>query len=368
VRHRLGAALAALLLAVPQPTAATPPRAEDEVSYRVARGLTFRQWDLTVKKRPVRAHLLTVDPSTRGLRFEYSSREEVTMRGRLTRLLRDEANVVAGVNTDFFDIHDTGAPLGVGIERGRLLHGPSTGWVSAFVVGPGGRPQIKRLPVNASIAGRPDIVVAGVNTPHVPRHGIGLYTPRWGSAPGYHVTDGARRRDVRQVVVRDGRVVSNSRAVDDGTPIVGRLLLGRGEGASDLAGLQIGAGVRLRHRVDGSFRVAVGGSQILLRRGESVAVDDREPHPRTAVGIDRDTGRLLFLVVDGRQDFSAGVTLAELADLLLDLGAERALNFDGGGSSTMVARSPQGDVGVVNSPSAGRQRRIAQGLAITSTQ
>ena len=34
-----------------------------------------------------------------------------------------------------------------------------------------------------------------------------------------------------------------------------------------------------------------------------------------------------------------GLTLEELADLLVDLGAEYAINMDGGGSSTMVMPS-----------------------------
>jgi exopolysaccharide biosynthesis protein len=92
--------------------------------------------------------------------------------------------------------------------------------------------------------------------------------------------------------------------------------------------------------------------------------NDRELHPRTAIGVDRDAGRLLLLVIDGRARFSRGFTLVELARMLRQLGAEDALNFDGGGSSTMVAENRDGVVGVRNAPSDGRQRRIPEGLAI----
>jgi hypothetical protein len=62
-------------------------------------------------------------------------------------------------------------------------------------------------------------------------------------------------------------------------------------------------------------------------------------HPRTAVAVSRDEPRLWLVVVDGRQgDYSTGMTLPELADLLEALGAEEALNLDGGGSSVMVVR------------------------------
>jgi exopolysaccharide biosynthesis protein len=94
-------------------------------------------------------------------------------------------------------------------------------------------------------------------------------------------------------------------------------------------------------------------------------VDDRELHPRTAIGIDRETGQVLMLVVDGRQTFSRGYTMVELANLMQTLGAEDALNLDGGGSSTMLALDPIGRIGVRNSPSDGFERRVGNGLEIT---
>lgn len=73
--------------------------------------------------------------------------------------------------------------------------------------------------------------------------------------------------------------------------------------------------------------------------------------PRTAVGIIGDN-HLVFVVVDGRQEgYSEGVTLPELADVMLSLGATTAYNLDGGGSSTMYFNGQ-----VVNSPSNGGER------------
>ena len=103
---------------------------------------------------------------------------------------------------------------------------------------------------------------------------------------------------------------------------------------------------------------------MLLLHGVRRVVDDRELHPRTAIGIDRDTGQVLMLVVDGRQTFSRGYTMVELANLMTALGAEDALNLDGGGSSTMLALDPTG-LGVLNSPSDGFERSVANGLEVT---
>ena len=86
---------------------------------------------------------------------------------------------------------------------------------------------------------------------------------------------------------------------------------------------------------------------------EDVAIDSNlgnrtidGDNPRTAVGV-IDDNHLVFIVVDGRQDDSAGVSLTELAEIFEGLGAKTAYNLDGGGSSTMVfddqlVNDPQG--------------------------
>ena len=81
--------------------------------------------------------------------------------------------------------------------------------------------------------------------------------------------------------------------------------------------------------------------------------------PRTAVGV-IDENHLVFVVVDGRQSgYSEGVTLTELADIMVDLGATTAYNLDGGGSSTMYF-----DGEVINSPSNGGERATSDILYI----
>jgi hypothetical protein len=88
---------------------------------------------------------------------------------------------------------------------------------------------------------------------------------------------------------------------------------------------------------------------------------DRTRAPRTAIGVRAD-GTALLVVVDGRADLrhSVGVTLAELARVMLNLGCESAMNMDGGGSSVMFVHDPgarslrlRDDLreGVVNLPS-----------------
>jgi hypothetical protein len=82
-------------------------------------------------------------------------------------------------------------------------------------------------------------------------------------------------------------------------------------------------------------------------------------HPRTAMGITR-KGEVLLITVDGRQTgLSRGVSLAELAQILLEHGAWDGVNMDGGGSTTMSLRG-----GLLNSPSEGIERAVANMLLL----
>ncbi|MDQ3986019.1 MAG: phosphodiester glycosidase family protein [Actinomycetota bacterium] len=107
----------------------------------------------------------------------------------------------------------------------------------------------------------------------------------------------------------------------------------------------------------------VAGSPILMQEG-LVVVEQCDGyvcqrHPRTGVGATA-AGKILLVTVDGRQSDSAGMTVVEFARFFRWLGADRALNLDGGGSTTMVLEGE-----VINDPSdpAG-ERPVTSGLLV----
>lgn len=57
--------------------------------------------------------------------------------------------------------------------------------------------------------------------------------------------------------------------------------------------------------------------------------------PRAAIGMNKDY--IWSVVCDGRSEADAGMTLTELADVFMTLGADYALNLDGGGSATQIS-------------------------------
>lgn len=102
----------------------------------------------------------------------------------------------------------------------------------------------------------------------------------------------------------------------------------------------------------------VGAGPVLVRDGRVAVATEAEVffgtsiparHPRSAVGVTGD-GVVWLVVVDGRQPASRGVTLEELAEMMHRLGAEDALNLDGGGSSALVVRPRGGSPVRLNLP------------------
>jgi exopolysaccharide biosynthesis protein len=92
------------------------------------------------------------------------------------------------------------------------------------------------------------------------------------------------------------------------------------------------------------WKTVIGGWQILMDPGfEWTTAYDQScgdfctiPHPRTAVGLSADKKTMWWVMVEGRQGSLTGLTLADTTRIFKRLGAEWALNLDGGGSSGIV--------------------------------
>lgn len=89
---------------------------------------------------------------------------------------------------------------------------------------------------------------------------------------------------------------------------------------------------------------AIAGNQLLLQAGIPVPFNHEDrAYGRVMVAVNGGGDRLWLVVADGKQPhYSEGATLGQLIDVAQRLGADAALNLDGGGSATLVIESPQG--------------------------
>lgn len=114
------------------------------------------------------------------------------------------------------------------------------------------------------------------------------------------------------------------------------------------------------HALGGVGRLLQGGSVVVVPGAEGAGASFATArHPRTAAGITADGG-LVLATLDGRSAAGLGVSLPDLAQWMAWLGCRDALNFDGGGSTTLWARGE----GVVNSPSDGRERAVSTAVGV----
>jgi hypothetical protein len=98
------------------------------------------------------------------------------------------------------------------------------------------------------------------------------------------------------------------------------------------------------------MQTVAGGGPVLVHNGVIRVTNEEEGlfikgekdlHPRSAIGYTRD-GRIIVLAVQGRTPkLAAGVTLAQEAKILLDLGCYEAINLDGGGSSCLLVNGKE---------------------------
>ncbi len=116
---------------------------------------------------------------------------------------------------------------------------------------------------------------------------------------------------------------------------------------------------------------AISGQSWLVKDKQPIEdLNDTRTAPRTAIGLDGPGTRIIMIVVDGRQPFySDGVTVQEMAELMIYYGGDNAINLDGGGSSTLVIQDPKtGKYQVMNSPIdggiPGRERPVGNHFGI----
>lgn len=228
------------------------------------------------------------------------------------------------------------------------------------------------IAVNANPTGNPE--------------GTALYTPRYGrSTPRdtARVTSEVTLRTVQHrgdtiVYVRVGAARDASGSV---IPADGAVFAGYASRAKEVAAMADGDTVRvllttLPRMPNGKAPAwLVGGWPRILRDGVNVAGDAATVegtisrnaevrHPRTSIGYSRDGKKVWLMVVDGRSKDSAGMTLVELADAMRALGAYNAINFDGGGSSTIVINGA-----LVNVPSdAAGERNIGNAMLVVKAR
>jgi exopolysaccharide biosynthesis protein len=315
------------------------------------------------KTGPWRINLLRVDPKQADIRVAHALDEGVGL--ETTSSIAARYGAVAAVNAGFF--RTTGAyrgeSSGVLMIEGKLISEPLEGR-SAFGLikrASGAEIIFGHLRFSGSLEtdrGR-RLPISGLNRPRDANELI-VYTPE------FHKTTLTTPDGVEAIVRRNRVIRVRNGGGSSAIPLDGVVVSAIGT-ARDwvLANLRAGTRVRLesgivpiesemKDRWNSASYIVGGGPQLVKESRVSITFDAEkiaprfvsDRHPRTAIARLSD-GRILLTTVDGRQPgVSNGMSLPEIAVLVLEFGATDAINLDGGGSTTMVVSGK-----LVNAPS-----------------
>mgnify|MGYP001263666007 CR=1 FL=1 len=372
--------LASLLLAgatFPQPASWPAVAVTAHAAEAVGPGVSYDRWALQTPKGPLVVYITTViltDPHV-ALAVATHGGGIVGQDEPLTGMA-DRAHAEAAINADYFDINGSGAPLNVVAIGGRFIHQPDG--AAALAVGADGRVTLGPVTLRTTLADRSgsSLQVGAINDFGV-NDGLSLLTPEFG---------GTTDADLEIVLTPDTAVLGSYRvtgAVSDPQQLAqlapGQVgIAARGADAvGRLSSFASGDVVTLAYdSTPQSIEYAVGGGPMLLQGG-SLVTDAAAPAPQetdvrypvTGAGISADGATLWLVAVDGRAPSrSIGITRPMLGSLLGALGASDAMAFDSGGSTEMAVRHlGDFDTSVVNVPSDGRERAIADALLVLNT-
>lgn len=327
-------------------------------------------------------HIITLDPRAYSIEL-VKARDQVI--GRETvQSIAERTQATVSINGGFFEIGNSedGRPSGTLMIKGKI-YGLKSG-LQAVIVIQNKTLSIQKINLRISLKiGQTTITPTRINQAPKPDD-IVIYTPPWGSRS---FTPASRK----EVIVDDkGHILAIKRQGDNIIPPRGFII---SFPAPYLFPPIIKKGQSVTLQVDGlddtnkpqkmSSYSLLMGIPLLVEKGKSQVEDKtggftKKPHARTALGL-RPDGRILIVVVEHAytkpvQDVTlgkmhailkekgvlpnisqmtlpsvqkivedtfsnpgsvVGLSLDELANLLIELGCDRAINLDGGGSTTL---------------------------------
>jgi hypothetical protein len=364
------------------PPAIAPPApfplivAQSGVPEFVAPGIRRADYRLMTSDGPLVIHVVAIDTSDPSVRLgTVVAHDRMISAGETVSSMARRTHAVAGINADYFDITNTNQPLNVVVRDGVLERTPSKR--VALLVGADRGVSIDAVGFAGTYTdGETRTALTSVNE-WPPNGGVAFVTPAYGALPATPGVQLAQLAPVDAVAGMPGtyRVTSVGPALAG--PVTGPAL-GFGPAALSVAPPPSpGDLVQLAFDTTppaASLASAVGGGPLLVRGG-AVAVDPDSPAPEETnvrfpvAGAMREAdGTLLFIVVDGRNRArSIGLTRPQFGALMRGFGAVDGMAFDSGGSATLVARElGDAEATVVNDPSDGVERPVADGLFVYS--
>ncbi len=344
-------------------------------------GIEYAELTRNIGNDPVKINLLRLD--LKKVRLDVHHAMDAAIGTEKTSSIATRHGAVAAINAGFFRLDNSifaGDAAGILMIDGKLLSESNSDRTALRISNERNETAVEIAPVKTRQffrIGTRDFEISGTNR-EVKDNELVLFTPE------FHRTT-LTGKDIFEIAFEKNQAVLLSN--EKGSNFImanGFVLSASGIRKEELKGL-LKLGDKTLHGtnfmpvqwrgstdISSSSRVEdiVAGVPQLIKKGKIDITWEQEKsskafvetrHPRTAVAKLKG-GKFLMLTVDGRQPgVSVGMNLNELAAYLLELGAVDAMNFDGGGSTTMFLEGM-----VVNKPSdKDGERKVSDAILVT---
>ncbi len=379
-------------------TAPTNTLAKDNPvkSYPVSSGVTYSQYANSTTNYINHLAVNLGDPYTKlAIGLPSPIAKTATTTAQANRDSRDGNRVVGAVNASFFDMK-SGLPMylisqGNDIINGGVISKSPNYYVSqpiAFGVTQDGLAEIDtfNLGVHVGYKGQ-NYQVTGLNRERQNDETI-IFTPQYN---GKHTNS---NEFGIEMVIDTGQPITNTqygqqltgkvvKVRDYGSkekleiPATGFVLSVHGaKGLERFKGMNVGDEVSLSLSIDDKWM----NSQFMLASGPML-LKDGKPHitmntsdwraststARTAIAISKDKKQVHLVTVDNVKGYSKGMTLTQFANYLAAQGYDRAINFDGGGSTAMGIRNYGSNTVVLANRTTAAERKVSAIIEAIST-
>lgn len=351
----------------------------------IAPGVVRYKYEVSRDKKNAQTNVVTVDLNNPYIKINTVAGGGTYTNKATVSQMADRTNAVALVNGDFFTMQLQGVPLGASIIDGDMKSSPAvltdiwsfgidennTAFIdSTKFVGSVTAPNGKSYPIDGL---NKTFYWYQPSKEYSHESKIQMYNSFWSSKSRGDKTAGevllSEDNVVEQIVYRKNIDMK----IPEGKKI---LQVSGGSERFMRENVKVGDKLQINTNIEPNrnWKMMIGGHALLVENGaiKKYTKDVNSiggVRARTAVGISQDGKTVYIVSVEGRTNRSPGLSLNELSQFMLDLGAYKAMNLDGGGSTAMAVRN-LGDLKrtrVTNPEKNSGERKVVNGLGVFNT-
>ncbi|MFR6449054.1 MAG: stalk domain-containing protein [Peptoniphilus grossensis] len=351
----------------------------------IAPGVVRYKYEVSRDKKNAQTNVVTVDLNNPYIKINTVAGGGTYTNKATVSQMADRTNAVALVNGDFFTMQLQGVPLGASIIDGDMKSSPAVLTdIWSFGIDENNTAFIDSTKFVGSVTASngKSYPIDGLNKTfywyqpskeYSHESKIQMYNSFWSSKSRGDKTAGevllSEDNVVEQIVYRKNIDMK----IPEGKKI---LQVSGGSERFMRENVKVGDKLQINTNIEPNrnWKMMIGGHALLVENGaiKKYTKDVNSiggVRARTAVGISQDGKTVYIVSAEGRTNRSPGLSLNELSQFMLDLGAYKAMNLDGGGSTAMAVRN-LGDLKrtrVTNPERNAGERKVVNGLGVFNT-